>query len=168
MILSAIVAMSENNAIGVDNDLPWRLPDDLKFFKRTTIGSPVLMGRKTFESLGSPLKGRLNIVLSRSKELQLPEGVLLYDDLKDAIARLEEEGTEEGFIIGGGKIYEQSLPLLDRLYITRVHTELENADTFFPHVDHAHWKLSWKEEHATDEKHAHAFTFQKWDRIRQI
>src|SRR5580698_6093093 len=106
MVLSFIVAVSDNNAIGRQNALPWQLPEDLKFFKRTTMGKPVLMGRKTFESLGRPLPGRLNIVLSGSKELKLPEGVLLYDDINQAIERLQNENTEEGFIIGGGKIFE--------------------------------------------------------------
>jgi len=160
--------MSENNAIGRDNDLPWRLPDDLKFFKRTTLGSPVLMGRKTFESLGRPLPGRLNIVVSGQSDLTLPDGVLLYSDLQKAVKRLEEEDTEQGFIIGGGKIYEQLMPQLDRIYLTRVHTEIQDAHTYFPHIDHAHWKLTWQEEHEQDEKHAYSFTFQQWDRVKEI
>lgn len=168
MILSAIVAMSENNAIGKDNDLPWRLPDDLKFFKRTTMGCPVLMGRKTFESLGRPLPGRLNIVVSGQEDLELPEGVLLYSDLNQALKRLEEEGTEQGFVIGGGKIYEQLMPHLDRIYLTKVHIVIEDAHTYFPHINHAHWKLSWQEEHGKDEKHAYPFTFQQWDRVQEI
>lgn len=102
MIISAIAAIDKNNAIGKGNDLPWRLPEDLKFIKRTTLGKPVLMGRKTFESLGNkPLKDRLNIVLSNQKDLQLPEGVLLYHDIDAALRRLQDEKTEEAFIIGG-------------------------------------------------------------------
>lgn len=168
MILSAIVAMSENNAIGKDNDLPWRLPEDLKFFKRTTVGKPVLMGRKTFESLGKPLVNRLNIVISSNKNLDLPEGVLLYDSIEKGIERLRQEDTDEGFIIGGAKIYEQTIAELDRIYITRVHTEINDADAYFPHVDHSHWKLAWKEAHEADEKHAYSFTFLRWERIREI
>lgn len=168
MILSAIVAMSENNAIGKDNDLPWRLPEDLKFFKRTTIGKPVLMGRKTFESLGKPLVNRLNIVISSNKSLDLPDGVLLYDSIEKGIERLKQEDTDEAFVIGGAKIYEQTIDELDRIYITRVHTEINDADAYFPHVDHSHWKLAWKEDHEADEKHAYSFTFQKWERIREI
>ena len=103
MILSAIVAIAQNNAIGKDNQLPWHLPDDLRFFKKTTMGKPVLMGRKTFESLGKPLPGRLNIVVSHQENLQLPEGVLLYNNLEKALKRLEEEPVDEAFIIGGGK-----------------------------------------------------------------
>lgn len=166
MILSAIVAMSENNAIGKGNQLPWHLPDDLKFFKRTTIGKPVLMGRKTFESLGRPLPGRLNIVISRQKDLSLPDGVLLYNNLEAAIQRLAEENTEEGFIIGGGNIYQQAMPLLQQLYITQVHTVLKDADTFFPEVNTSEWEMTWQEKHDADEKHAYSFTFQKWVRIK--
>lgn len=165
MILSAIVAMSENNAIGKDNDLPWRLPDDLKFFKRTTSGKPVLMGRKTFESLGKPLVNRLNIVLSSKKDLGLPEGVLLFDNINDAVERMKQEGTDEAFIIGGGKIYEQTLNRLDRIYITHVHTHIPDAHTFFPELNKDNWKVTWEEKHDADEKHKFAFTFRQWDKL---
>lgn len=165
MIISAIVAMSANHAIGKDNQLPWHLPNDLKFFKKTTLGKPVLMGRKTYESLGKPLPGRLNIVLSRSKNLELPEDVLLYNSLEAAVERLKKDQHEEGFIIGGGKIFEQSMDMLDRLYITQVHTTIPDADAFFPEVDHSHWKLVWEEAHEADEKHAYAYTFQQHERV---
>lgn len=168
MILSAIVAMSENNAIGRDNSLPWHLPDDLKFFKRTTVGKAVLMGRKTYDSMGKPLPNRLNIVVSSDKNLQLPEGVLLYNSLEDAVARLQQEDADEGFIVGGGKIFEQTMDMTDRIYLTRVHTVISDAEAFFPHMDQTHWKLTWKEEHPADEKHAYAFTFEQWDRIKEI
>ena len=168
MILTAVVALSENNAIGKDGKLPWHLPDDLKFFKKMTLGKPVLMGRKTFESLGKPLVNRLNIVVSSQKDLELPEGVLLYDNIKEAMARLEAEGTDEGCIIGGGDIFRQLLPQIERIYLTMVHTVIAGADAFFPHIDHTHWKLTWQEEHAQDEKHAYSFTFQQWDRVREI
>ncbi|MEZ5017881.1 MAG: dihydrofolate reductase [Flavipsychrobacter sp.] len=166
MILAAIVAKDENNAIGKDNTLPWQLPDDLKFFMRTTMGKPVLMGRNTFDSLGKPLKGRLNIVLSSQKDLELPEGVLLFHSLEEGIKRLEEEGTEEAFIIGGGKVYEQSFPLLDRLYLTKVHTTIDGAMVYFPEVDEKEWALKWEEHHEADEKHQFSFTFQQLDRIK--
>ncbi|MBS1772560.1 MAG: dihydrofolate reductase [Bacteroidetes bacterium] len=168
MILSAIVAVADNNAIGRDNTLPWHLPDDLKFFKRTTLGKPMLMGRKTFESLGGILKNRLHIVVSRQKDLLLPEGVLLYDNIAEGIARMEQENTDEGFIIGGGVIFEETMHLLDRMYITKVHTTIADAHAFFPHTDHAHWKLVWEENHKADEKHTFSFTFQQLERIKQI
>lgn len=165
MILSAIVAIARDNAIGKDNQLPWHLPDDLKFFKKTTLGKPVLMGRKTFESLGKPLPGRLNIVVSGQADYQVPEGVLLYNNLPDALKRMEEESVDEGFVIGGGAIFQETLNDLDRLYLTRVDTEVPNASAFFPEVDHTHWKLVWEEHHPADEKHAFPFTFQQLERI---
>ncbi|MCD6063373.1 MAG: folA [Flavipsychrobacter sp.] len=165
MILSAIVAADEHNAIGKNNQLPWHLPEDLKFFKRTTMGKPVLMGRKTYDSMGKPLPGRLNIVLSRQTGLNLPDGVLLVNDLQDAIKQLETEGTDEAFVIGGGKVFEEAMPLLDRLYFTEVKTTVEGADVFFPHVDHSHWKLVWEEAHTKDEKHAFDYTFKQYEHI---
>ena len=165
MILSAIVAVAENNAIGKDNQLPWYLPDDLKFFKKTTLGKPILMGRKTFESPGFPLKGRLNIVISSQKDLELPEGVLLYHTIHEGIKRMEQEHTDEIFIIGGGKIFEETMDLIDRLYLTKVHTEIEDANAFFPEIDHSHWKLVWEEEHPADEKHKYSFTFQQLEKL---
>ena len=165
MILSFIAAVSENNAIGIHNSLPWHLPEDLKFFKRKTTGKPVIMGRKTYESLGKPLPGRLNIVLSENPALTLPEGVLKFADINAAIERLQNENTEEAFIIGGGKIFETCMPLADRLYITRVHAIIEDADAFFPVVDHTHWRLVWEENHPADEQHKYAFSFQQFERI---
>ena len=165
MILSFIVAVSENNAIGRHNSLPWHLPEDLKFFKRTTLGKPVIMGRKTFESLGKPLPGRLNIVLSGNKDLQLPPGVLLYDNINAAIERLQNEPIDEGFIIGGGKVFKTTMPLIDRMYVTRVHAIIPDANAFFPDIDHTHWKLVWEEKHAPDEQNKYAYTFQKYERI---
>lgn len=168
MIISAIVAIAENYAIGKDNQLPWHLPEDLKFFKRTTMGKPVIMGRKTYDSMGKPLPGRLNIIISRQKSVDLPEGVLLYDDLNAALERVEQDGTEEAFIIGGGQIFEVSMNLLDRLYVTAVDTVIEGASAYFPHIDHSHWKLVWEEGHQPDEKHKYAYTFQKWERVKEI
>jgi dihydrofolate reductase len=165
MILSFIVAAAENNAIGIQNTLPWYLPEDLKFFKRTTMGKPVIMGRKTYESLGRPLPGRLNIILTHKRDLIVPEGVLLYADINSAIKYLEEQSADECFIIGGGKVFETTLPFVERMYITRVHTSIPDADTFFPEVDHSHWKLVWEERHEADEQHKFAFTFQKFERV---
>jgi dihydrofolate reductase len=165
MIISFIAAVSENNAIGKNNDLPWRLPEDLKFFKRTTLGKPVIMGRRTYESFGKPLPGRLNIVISGNKDLALPEGVQVSDDINATLERLQNDNVEEAFIIGGGTIFKETLPLADRLYITRVHTVIPDADTFFPAIDHTHWKLVWEEDHNADDKHAYTFTFQKFERL---
>lgn len=167
MIISGIVAIAENNAIGRDNQLPWHLPEDLKFFKRTTMGKPVIMGRKTYESIGKPLPGRLNIVLSSNPNLDMPEGVPVYNNVRGALHKVEEE-HDEVFIIGGGKIFEETLSIMDRLYVTVVKTKVEGADAFFPHMDHTHWKLVWEEAHQADEKHQYDYTFQHWERVKEI
>ncbi len=164
MILSFIVAVSDNNAIGRNNSLPWSLPEDLKFFKRTTLGKPIVMGRKTFEALGRPLPGRLNIVLSQNKALELPEGVMLFHHAQEAIGWLENQGTAEAFVIGGGVIFELTLPLAERMYITRVHATIPDADAFFPNIDHTHWKMVWEEKHESDELHQYPFIFQQYER----
>lgn len=165
MIISLIVAAAKDNAIGRGNALPWNLPKDLKFFKATTLGKPIIMGRKTFEALGKPLPGRLHIVISANGDLNVPEGVLVYTDINTAIAKLEQDQIEECFIIGGGKIFEQTMPLIDRMYITRIDATIPDADTFFPVIDHTHWKLVWEEKHTKDEKHSFDFTFQHFERI---
>ena len=165
MTLSFIVAISDNNAIGKQNGLPWYLPEDLKFFKRTTLGKPVIMGRKTFDSLGKPLPGRLNIVISSQKDLNLPEGVILAHDLQTAIQRVEHETADEAFVIGGAIIFKLAMPFAERMYITRVHANIHDADVFFPHMDHTHWKLAWEEAHPADDKHLYPYTFQRYERV---
>lgn len=165
MICSAIVAVAENGAIGKKNGLPWHLPADLKYFKAITLGKPVIMGRKTFESLGRPLPGRLNVVLSGSPDLVLPEGVRLSNDLNATLESLELENIPEIFVIGGGKIFEIAMSEIDYLYVTRVKTIVEDADVFFPDIDHTHWKLVWEEEHEPDSHNHFAYTFQKFERI---
>ncbi|MCD6010241.1 MAG: dihydrofolate reductase [Flavipsychrobacter sp.] len=165
MVVSLIVAVAENNAIGKNNSLPWSLPEDLKFFKRTTIGKPVIMGRKTFESLGQALPGRLNIVLSSNSHLKVPDGVLVYADVNAALEHIQTINPEECFIIGGGKVFENTMELIDRMYITRVHTDIADADAFFPAIDHTHWKLVWEEKHKADDRHKFDYTFQKFERI---
>lgn len=165
MNLSLIVAVADDNVIGQNNTLPWHLPEDLKFFKKHTMGKPVLMGRKTFESLGRALPGRLNIVLSGSADLKLPEGVLLFNDIQAALKRIEQEQVEEAFVIGGGHLFETCLPYIDRMYITRVHGSFPVGDAFFPSIDHAHWKLIWEENHEADQEHMYPFTFQLFERL---
>ena len=165
MIKTIVVAASENNVIGIDNNLPWHLPDDLKFFKKTTLGKPVLMGRKTFESLGRPLPNRLNIVLSRSKQA-LPEGVLQFADYDEAILYLEEKQTEEVCIIGGGVVFANTLDLVDQVFMTRVHTCLENGEVFFPAINPELWTKVWEESHDKDEAHQYSFSFQQFKKAR--
>jgi dihydrofolate reductase len=156
--------VAENGAIGRGNQLPWSLPEDLKFFKSVTLGKPVIMGRKTYESLGRPLTGRLNIVLTR-KGTDLPDGVKSFSEINDALSYLEQEQVKEAVIIGGGEIFKSAMELANRMYITRVHTEIEDADAHFPAIDHTHWKLVWEEKHGADVKHHFPYTFQQYERI---
>lgn len=162
-VVSFIVALATDRAIGRHNDLPWRLPEDLKFFKRTTLGKPVLMGRRSYESLRQPLKDRLNIVIS-STEQALPEGVLQFRTLEEGIRRMQQEPVDEVFIIGGGMVFRQALPLAQRMYLTRVDTTVPDADAWFPEIDFSDWELVWEERHEADEKHAFPYTFQRWER----
>ena len=161
-----IVAISDNNAIGRDNALLWHISKDLKFFRRTTSGHPVIMGRKTFESIGCPLPKRTNIVVSRGADA--PEGTLLAASLKDAFSLAEkavaEKALQRCFVIGGGQIYGQALELADRLIVTHVHTLIENADTFFPEIDPHQWKVDQRSELYTDEETGYTFEFVEYIR----
>ncbi|QQR88272.1 MAG: dihydrofolate reductase [Flavobacteriales bacterium] len=168
MIVSAIVAVSENGIIGRKGDLPWRLPDDMKFFQRTTMGHHVITGRKNWDSIPlkyRPLKGRPNIVVTRNADFDAP-GAVVVGSLNEAIALARHEGDVEAFIIGGGEIYKEALRegLVDRLYITRVHAHID-GDTSFPSIPTNEWKEVWREEHAADAQHGHAFTFQRLERL---
>ena len=163
-----IVAIADNNAIGKDNALLWHISEDLKFFKRTTMGCPVIMGRKTFESIGRPLPKRTNIVVSRSG-YDAPEEVVVVASLEEAFAAVQSSvssavsGTEtspsKAFVIGGGQIYAQALPLVDRLIVTHVHTVIEDADTFFPDIDTSVWSVANRSELQTDPETGYTFEF---------
>lgn len=145
MSLSIIAAVAENNCIGKGGTLPWHLPDDLKHFKELTAGKPVLMGRKTWESLPPkfrPLPERTNIVITRQTDLPVPAGVEVYSAITDALIK---HPNEEIMVIGGGQIYEQTLPLADTLYITKVHQSVD-GDAFFPAIDQAVWKETARED----------------------
>lgn len=163
-LLTIIVAVDLNNAIGVGGKLPWHLPQDLKFFKNTTWAMPVIMGRKTFESLGKPLTGRTNIVISRNPDWQA-NGVLSAGNISEAIEIAKGLQTREIFIIGGGSIYETALPLTNRLYITRVFTSVEDADTWFPKWQAKEWEMKWEQAFGNDEKYAFDYSFQCWERV---
>ncbi|MGI9287235.1 MAG: dihydrofolate reductase [Pseudomonadales bacterium] len=147
LCLSLISAMASNSVIGRNNDLPWRLPEDMRHFMRTTLGKPVIMGRRTYESMGKPLPGRCNIVVSRS--LAPPPGVQIAKSLEAALQRAKAEcsadGTDEYFVIGGSQLYAASLPLAQRLYLTWVHAEVE-GDTFFPEFDLDAWCETQRED----------------------
>lgn len=158
MLISLVAALDRYRAIGKGNDLPWRLPDDLKRFKALTLGKPVLMGRKTAESLGRALPGRLNLVLTRSGRAPFAE-MTAVTSLEEARVLAEANGAEELCVIGGAEIYTQTLPLADRLYLTHVDTQVEDADAFFPDFDATQWQIVEREPRQADGKHAFAFEF---------
>lgn len=165
MIISLIVAASTNNAIGKGNKLLWSLPNDMRHFKNTTWAMPVVMGRKTFDSMGGkPLSGRKNIIITRQKDWKA-EGVISASDLESAIAVAEKIDAKELFVIGGGEIYLQTLPLANTIYLTRVHAEVL-GDVFFPELDIKLWKQVKNQFHSKDEKHAFDYSFQVWERIK--
>ena len=163
MTVSIIVAISENHVIGRQGNMPWRLPDDLKRFKALTTGHAVIMGRKTFDSIGRPLPNRINIVITRDRNCTI-DGVIIAHSLDEAFQ--QAAGNDEIFIIGGGEIYQQAIPLADRLYVTLVHTTVE-GDTFFPAFDEDQWRLASDEHHDADDRHAHAFSFRLYERASQ-
>jgi dihydrofolate reductase len=161
MKVSIIVAISENRVIGRDGGLPWRLGSDLRRFKELTMGHHLIMGRKTYESLGRPLPGRTMIVLTRELGYCAAAGVLLARDLDEAIALAVAD--DEVFVIGGAEVYCQALPLADRLYLTLVHADIE-GDTYFPEFDARQWKTIRQTPHAADERNQYDTTFRVLDR----
>ena len=158
MIVSLLVAMDRAGAIGRDGTLPWHLPADLRRFKAQTLGKPVLMGRRTADSLGRPLPGRSNLVLSRRGAAPFA-GMTVVASLEDAMALARSEGANELCVIGGAEIYALALPVADRLHVTHVDTEVAGADTFFPTPDLAQWRELAREAHAADARHAFAYAF---------
>lgn len=162
MTLAAIVATDLHNGIGKNNQLLCHLPADLKFFKATTMGSPVIMGRKTYESIGRLLPGRRNIVVTRNSAYRL-EGAEIYHSLETALASCSEE---KAFVIGGAEIFNLCMPRLDEIYRTVIQHHFE-ADTFFPSLSDADYSLSWQECHEQDDKNPYGYCFQKWVRQGQ-
>lgn len=162
MKISLVVAASDNHAIGKDNQLLWHLPKDMRFFKNTTWALPILMGRKTFESLGNKvLPGRMNIIITRQANKEY-EGAKVVTSLEQAIELAKQNDYNELMVIGGGEIYQMALPLADTIYLTRVHTSIE-GDTYFPALG-AEWMLESSEPQLADEKHAFDFDFEIWQR----
>jgi dihydrofolate reductase len=155
MQVSIIAAVADNGVIGRDGDLPWRLPADMRFFKRTTMGHHLVMGRKTWDSIGRPLSGRTMVVLTRDRDAQIP-GAHVVHDLREAIDLAREAGDSEVFVAGGAQVYAQALPLADRLLLTRVAATVD-GDVHFPEYDPSAWVEVAREEHAADQRHAHAF-----------
>lgn len=161
-MLTHIVAASENNIIGVQNRLPWRLPDDFKYFKNKTWGMPVIMGRATFESLKKDLPGRLNVVLTKKKDWKA-DNVVVAHTIDEAIEKAKESDAKEIFIIGGGQIFKETMDIVDRVYLTRVHTVVE-GDTSYPEPDPAIWERKKSETFPADERNNFSYTFEMWER----
>lgn len=161
MIISFIVAVSQNHVIGKDNKMPWHLPADMQYFKRLTTGHHIIMGRGTYESLGRPLPGRTNIIVTRQQQYQAP-GCVVVGDLKTAFDYAKEKNETEAFVIGGGDIFKQSLVWADRIYLTKVFHNFE-GDTFFSELNADDWKMVSEERHLPDEKNRYAYAFQQYE-----
>ncbi len=164
--LSLIAAVAQNGVIGRDNALPWRLPGDLGYFKRVTMGKPIVMGRKTFASIGRPLPGRSNIVVSRDPGFRAP-GCRTVASLQAALelaSELAGEGAGEVLVIGGSQVYAATLPSAQRLYLTEVHAQIE-GDAFFPPVDWSQWREVSREQHAAEAPNPYAYSFVVYERV---
>jgi dihydrofolate reductase len=162
MIISAIAAVAKNRVIGKENDIPWYLPEDLKYFKRTTLNHHVIMGRKSYESVGRPLPKRTNIVVTRDPYF-ISTGIIVTHSIPEALSIAYKNGEKEVFILGGGNIYAQSIDLWDKLYLTEVDASPE-GDVYFPEVDFSQWKLISSDKHLPDEKNPFAYVFQVYER----
>ncbi len=169
MKLALIVAIAENHVIGINNNLPWHLSEDLKYFKRVTMGKPIIMGRKTFESIGRPLPGRTNIVVTRNADYQA-ESIKVVHGLKQALELCESiavvDGCEEAMVIGGAELYQQALPLADRLYLTEVHADVE-GDAFFPELEFSDWQEVGRETFSAVEPNPYDYSFVILERLAQ-
>ncbi|MVM28921.1 dihydrofolate reductase [Spirosoma sp. HMF4905] len=165
MKISLISAVAENGVIGLNNDMPWHLPDDFAFFKRKTSHHPIIMGRKSLEALGKPLPNRTNIVITRNPDFTA-DGVTVVHTLTDAVAKAKESErrTEEIFVIGGAEIYTMALPIATTLYLTEIHQAYE-GDTYFPAFDKNEWQEVSRRPHPADERHAVAFDFVEYERV---
>ncbi|MCD6038979.1 MAG: Dihydrofolate reductase region [Gammaproteobacteria bacterium] len=164
MFISAIVAMAENYVIGKNNQLPWHLPADLKHFKTITMGKPILMGRKTYESIGKPLPGRCNIVITREKDYHA-SGCLLAHSIKEALETASE--SDEIFIIGGALLFQEMLPMTQRLYMTLIHQPFE-GDTFFPKLNQKEWQEIERIDHSKEKENGYAYSFIKLERTSNL
>ena len=161
MKISIVVAMDANGVIGKDNELPWRLPADLQHFKKTTMGKPILMGRKTWESIGRPLPGRTNIVITRDSGYQA-EGCVVVNSIDAAMAAASEQ--DEVMVIGGAEFYRQVLPRTDTIYLTRIHETFE-GDTVFPELNTADWREVERSDQSANEKNPHDYSFIRLERV---
>lgn len=163
-MISLLVAMDKNQLIGKDNDLPWRLPADLAYFKRVTMGHPIIMGRKTYDSIGRPLPGRENIIVTRDTSYEA-EGCKVIHSIEE-IVKMNEQTDQELFVIGGAEIFKEILPYSDRLYITEINEEFE-GDTYFPAFDKSKWEVISEEKGIKDEKNPYDYKFLVYEKIPQ-
>ena len=160
MLVSLIVAVSENNVIGKKGQLPWHLPDDMKYFRDTTMGHCVIMGRKNFDSIPGkfrPLPGRTNIIVTHQKNFSAPECIVV-NSIEEALEKAKQKNEAEAFIIGGGEIFKQSIPKADKIYLTRIHAAFD-GDVFFPSLNMEEWKEESVEHRKADEKNKYDFSF---------
>ncbi len=157
MIVSLIGAASENNVIGKDNWMPWDLPAELAYFRNITRGKPVIMGRKTYDAVGRPMPARHNIIVSRDADLTIPD-VDTVTSMEEALEMAKKDQSDEVFVIGGEQIYKLAMPYADRIYLTRVHTTIENGEAFFPEFDESQWNVVKNERHEPDPENAIPFT----------
>jgi dihydrofolate reductase len=162
MTLSLIVAAAEKGVIGKDGKMPWRLPAESQYFRNTTKGHPVITGRKNYEAMGRPLPERLNIIITRQADYGVPDGVIVVHSLKEALELRPVKQAGEVFIIGGAQIYDEAMPLADKLYLTDIHAKVE-GDTFFRY-EPAQWRLEWSQYHPADSENKYAFTLQVFSR----
>lgn len=160
MEINIIAAAGKENEIGFDNKMPWHMPADLKFFKETTMSAPIIMGRKTYESIGRILPGRTNVIISRNPEYQVEEAIY-FTDFHESLKYFKDHNTPKVFVIGGGEIFKMAMPFVDYVYFTKIEDTFPQATVFFPELPD-HFELEWSEEHAADEKNPYPFTFQKW------
>ena len=165
--IAYVVAMDNNRLIGRDNDLPWRLPDDMRWFREQTMGKPCIMGRKTYDSLPvrfRPLPGRLNIVVTRNPDYEAPGAVIVHS-IEDALDAAGE--VEEVIIVGGAVLFRRLMPVVDRLYLTKVH-DAAKGDVYFPAFDMDEWRETYRQDHPADDRHAFAFTWLILDRAAAV
>ncbi|WP_420581178.1 dihydrofolate reductase [Reichenbachiella sp.] len=167
MKISLIAAMTKNRVIGINNDLPWHLPNDMKYFMETTKGHVVIMGRKNFDSLPpkfKPLPHRTNVILTRQQGFDVAD-CEVYNEIKDAYAFAEEQGEQELFVIGGGQIYQMAMEQADMIYLTEIDAHIENGEVFFPEMK-GNWKEVSRIHHPADDRHQYAFDFVKYEKIK--
>lgn len=162
-MISFLVAMDKNNVIGHNNDLPWELPLDLKFFREVTTGHTIIMGRKTFDAIGRILPERKNVILTRRDASEFPEGVVVIDDINEVYEWNKQNPEEEYFVIGGGEVFKQSFPYVDRLYITLIDHSFE-GDVYFPKYNEDEWELTSEEKGIRNDENPYDYYFLQYDR----